>query len=306
MSRFRRPAQYLVEHTQRIAAQPTLHHCISGNNQRRGPLTPSEKILAESFDINMVSTQAPHTRLPISGPSSLGARRRNSNRAAWHGRVSASRSPNPGSPCSSHTNDPNGEPGTYARPALAAVASPTHHAKVAYRDADSTRLTRQASQHRCPNRMAAQSRVAPSATDRHCLLNHQMFLAVSDAGRQQGNDAPHAMFLLTTVVMAVDDFNTLRDHTMPATRPGPPRTSTDLRNYTVHSMRGIVRLVTGKGGRLMAEPVKPRTLLEAMVRQRQFSWDEAADLLINCWPLTLPETSMMQPNQNTTQSLRRY
>lgn len=30
----------------------------------------------------------------------------------------------------------------------------------------------------------------------------------------------------------------------------------------------------------MAEPVEPRTLLEAMVRQRQLTWDEAADLVV--------------------------
>jgi len=30
----------------------------------------------------------------------------------------------------------------------------------------------------------------------------------------------------------------------------------------------------------MADPVEPRTLLEAMVRQRQLSWDEAADLVV--------------------------
>jgi hypothetical protein len=31
----------------------------------------------------------------------------------------------------------------------------------------------------------------------------------------------------------------------------------------------------------MTEPVEPRTLLEAMVRQRQLSWDEAAALVVN-------------------------
>lgn len=30
----------------------------------------------------------------------------------------------------------------------------------------------------------------------------------------------------------------------------------------------------------MPEPVEPRTLLEAVVRQRQLSWDEAADLVV--------------------------
>src|ERR671916_930738 len=30
----------------------------------------------------------------------------------------------------------------------------------------------------------------------------------------------------------------------------------------------------------MAEPGEPRTLLEALVRQRQLSWDEAADLVV--------------------------
>ncbi|HEX2288929.1 MAG TPA: hypothetical protein VHH53_01710 [Pseudonocardiaceae bacterium] len=30
----------------------------------------------------------------------------------------------------------------------------------------------------------------------------------------------------------------------------------------------------------MAEPAEPRTLLEALVRQRQLSWDEAADLVV--------------------------
>lgn len=30
----------------------------------------------------------------------------------------------------------------------------------------------------------------------------------------------------------------------------------------------------------MPEPVAPRTLLEAVVRQRQLSWDEAADLVV--------------------------